>query len=252
MADPIFACDFNDAAVIADVTDTLGWDDPSQTAGSGTIALETEIIPREGTKSVKFVAPAYDDVTVARAALQKAGFSFAAYSQAWIEWYLYIKAAASYRMLGILDIEDADHPSTLTPGSSVYMTEDRMLHSALLRCGMAEVSSQVFSANNPREDFMPVDQWMKMRAYIYFDADPATGRVRVWRDDVLIVDAIGRTMPPGMYVTDRIQLGITNHEAPVEQTIYIADVKVWTSDPGDGLSPPGGGRRRDVPIPVMT
>lgn len=248
MADPVFASDFNDAAVIGDVTGAMGWDNPSQTAGSGVITLETVVIPRVGTKSVKLVAPAYSS-TVVRAALQKVGFAFSAYTEAWIEWYLYLASAASYRMLGLLDLEDADHPSGFTPGISLYVTGDRMLHAALLRCGSGEPMGQVSAANNPIENGMPIGRWMKMRAYLYFDADPASGRVKVWRDDALIIDAITRTMPPGLYVTDRIQLGITNHEAPVAQTAYIADVKVWTADPGDGLSPGGGGRRGDLPKP---
>lgn len=252
MADPIFSSDFNDATVIGDVTGAMGWDNPSQTAGSGAITLETVVIPRVGTKSIKCVAPAYDNVTIARAALQKIGFAFSAYTEAWIEWYLYITSAASYQMLGLLDIEDADHPSSLTPGTTLYMGPDRMLHSALVRSGTTEVRDQVSVANNPRENQMPVDQWVKMRAYLYFDNDPTTGRIKVWRDDALIMDAAGRTMPPGMYVTDRIQLGITNHEAPVAQTLYIADVRVWTADPGDGLSPGGSGRRRDLPKPEMS
>ncbi len=247
MPDPIFECDFGDAAVVGDIQTGLDWD-ANQTAGSGAITLEASIIPRVGTKSVKCAAPAYD-TTVVRAALQKVDFDFAAYTEAWIEWYLYISAANSYQMLGLLDIEDADHPSGLTPGVSIYMTADRMIHAALLRCGSTEVANQVSTANNPAENAMPTGAWVKMRAYLYFDADPTNGRVRVWRDDVLILDAAMRTMPPGMYITDRIQLGATNHEAPVANNVYIADVKVWDEDPGDGLSPGSGGRRGDRPRP---
>jgi hypothetical protein len=250
MASPIFSSDFNDATVIGDLQTGLNWD-ANQAVASGTLALESTIIPRVGTKSIKCVAPAYSS-TIARAALQKAAFSFSAYTATWIEWYLYIAAAASYHMLGLLDVEDPDHPSGLSAGRSLYMTKDRMLHSALLNAGQIDIANQPITGvvAGPQ---MPIAQWVKMRAYIFFDADAASGRVKLWRDDVLILDEAGRTMPPGMYVTDRIQIGITNHEAPVQQTLYVADVKVWTGEPDDGLSPPssggGGGGRHDVPTP---
>lgn len=253
MPAPVFTCDFNGAAVIGDTT-ALGWDNPSQTAQGGTLALEAVVIPRVGTKSIKCTAPALVTSPV-RAALQKAAFAFDAYTEAWIEWYVYVASAASYQMLGLLDIEDVDNPNNLKPGLSLYMTADRKLHCALVRCGANTVLDQGAAADTPvalraaMDASMPVDQWVKMRAYIFFAPDITNGRVKVWRNDVLIMDGALVTMPLGGYVTDRIQLGVTNHEGAVQQVVYIADVNVWSADPGDGLSPGGSGHRKDEPIP---
>ncbi len=50
------------------------------------------------------------------------------------------------------------------------------------------------------------------------------GRIKIWQDDIKVIDQRGRTLPTAECVIDRIQIGIT--ATPEESVLHVDDVQI--------------------------
>lgn len=77
-----------------------------------------------------------------------------------------------------------------------------------------------------REVDIPRGRWFRLRFALDLSAGE-DGRVRVWQDEVLVVDAPGRTLPVPFAVYNSLEVGITsNHDAA---TLLMDDLAVAIS-----------------------
>lgn len=77
---------------------------------------------------------------------------------------------------------------------------------------------------------IPTERWVEVSWYVLLD-DGMDGRVRIWQDDTLVVDASGQTLPYRTAIYNRMEVGISAHSFGNEaSTLYVDDI-VLTSEP---------------------
>lgn len=73
----------------------------------------------------------------------------------------------------------------------------------------------------------PTDQWVQVTWNIFLH--PEEGRVRVWQDDTLVVNATGPTLPFSTMFYNSLEVGISAHSFGSEPaTLFVDDVVVTT------------------------
>jgi hypothetical protein len=78
----------------------------------------------------------------------------------------------------------------------------------------------------------PRKQWVHVLLHLTL-SNQGDGRIQVWQDCQLIVDARGRNLPKADSVLDRMQLGITATD--LETTLFLDDLDLVISAEGSGL-----------------
>jgi hypothetical protein len=73
----------------------------------------------------------------------------------------------------------------------------------------------------------PTDQWVQVTWHVFLHPDE--GHVQVWRDEQLIVDAHGPTVPFRGMMYDSLEVGISAHSfGDQPTTLFVDDVRIGT------------------------
>jgi hypothetical protein len=168
--------------------------------------------------------------------------------EAWFEWWIWLN---DWRYTAYMYIWDLESPTTCTdavscpakgaqtictsPGRRLYIggAENRLLASDLGKWCAGEIMQQKPTRAVP----FPIQSWVRLRVHIVLRSD-ITGRLEVWQDDVMVIDARGRTLPRSDSVYERMQIGITQNGSDfVSNAVFVDDVSVWLENPGWDGSP---------------
>jgi len=116
----------------------------------------------------------------------------------------------------ILDLENKWFDES--PGIRLMLLNDDYLV-AELKYGLKPLYRQIGTTNIG----FPKNQWVKLKVYFLLDCN-SNGIVKVWQNDVLIIDQKGQTLPTSNSIQTNIEIGITACDQETE--MYMDDVKV--------------------------
>ncbi|NOY99506.1 MAG: hypothetical protein GXP40_09975 [Chloroflexi bacterium] len=229
----IFFDGFEDAKELTDLgpEDLSRWHGGQLTVDGNTVELTTEQV-HSGVQAVKFVAQPYDGSNASKADLYRSGLPFQDADEVWTEMWVYLVGGTDTGNLFLWDLEAPDTCILFTcqsPGRRLYLSglNGDELVSDLGKWWRGRAFRQ------PRGEALsfPKDRWVRLRVYLYLSPGK-DGRMRVWQDDDLVLDAVGRTLPASGAVYSRLQVGITANGNEFDtNTVYIDDVSIWDTDP---------------------
>ncbi len=234
-ADPIFSDGFENADTLEELgpEDLSRWHGARMTVDGNRIELTTEVV-HSGGQALKFVAkPKGEGGDVSKAYIERGGLPFANDDEVWTEMWVYIVGGTDTANLFLWDLEAPDTCILLScqsPGRRLFFSgpDGDWLNSDLGKWWRGKTFRQPQGA----EISFPADRWVRVRVYMRLSPE-TDGIMKVWQDDDLVIDAVGRTLPNSGAVYERLQVGITangnEHDA---NTLYLDDVTVWGRDPG--------------------
>lgn len=123
----------------------------------------------------------------------------------------------------LVDIEcDFAHES---PGIRLMIYQDGSLGAELKALGKPKYRQP----ENRRVRF-PTDRWVEIVWNVLLD-DQSSGRVRIWQDDQLVVDAAGATLPFRTAIYNRLEVGISAHSFGHEAATLFVDDVILSDEP---------------------
>jgi hypothetical protein len=231
---PAWEDDLEDAARLLDLFPADGSRFTQlQVEQGGACTLEHEVV-RSGSNSVKCVAPgvgqpkadlgrqdATDEIPSQPAPPH---FGQTADQELWAEMWFYVLDAGSCEGLFLWDIEESAANSA---GLRVHCKTDPASGVDYLK-----INSEFGASFQPDPPFiqLPFDRWVRVRVYVKFHV--LAGSVKIWVDDMPVLDATGRTARTRRSIYDSLQWGITVNASGRTQTVYFDDVSIWNRDPG--------------------
>ena len=204
-----------------------------QVEQGGACVLDHEIV-RAGSNSVKCVAPGVGQPKADLGRQDATGeipsqpapprFGQLADQELWAEMWFYLLDAGSCEGLFLWDIEESVANSA---GLRVHCKTDPGTGVDYLK-----MNSEFANSFQPDPPFiqLPFEQWVRVRVYVRFHV--LAGTVKIWVDDMLVLNATGRTARTRRSIYDSIQWGITVNASGRAQTVYFDDVSIHNRDPG--------------------
>jgi hypothetical protein len=135
---------------------------------------------------------------------------------------------AWYRIVG------PSRPHTIADFESRYVLQSPGLRLSLGEEGELEAELKTLNKvyyrqlGKPRKKF-PTDTWVCVTAEIFLD--PASGTVRIWQDDDLLIDAVGPTLAIPSAIIDSIEIGISAHSYPTGTVTLDMDDVIISREP---------------------
>lgn len=241
-ADPIFHDGFEDADQLADLfpADLSRWTAAQIEPLGNEIALSAEVV-HGGLQSLRCLAQPYNGRDASKADIVRELLTFADGDEAWFELWIYLVGGGSPQDVFLWDLEAPDTCTSTfacpeegngricnSPGRRLYLSGPfGWIKSDLGKWCVGEDFEQDEGAEVP----LPLDRWVRLRVFIRL-SDADDGVMRVWQDDVLLLDAVGITLPRGDSIYSRLQVGLTaNGNEQFPQTLYLDDVSIWAEPP---------------------
>ncbi len=231
-----FADGFEQAAAFEALfpADASRWHNRNRVPQSNPMRLETALV-HSGTQALFLSAPAYDGEDTPKASLMREFPPLGEGRQVWTEMYLYLPADSPAEDLFLWDMED---PATCllgvvchAPGRRLYLSAGA-LASDLGKWWRGRDFRQLDGAAIP----FPRERWVRLRVYLSLSAGGG-GRMMVWQDEALVLDARGRTLPASDSAYSRLEVGITANGSTQPARLYLDDVRLWDAPP-DWFAPP--------------
>jgi hypothetical protein len=181
---------------------------------------------RTGVSSLKCFCPAKSPAMIcAKASLSNALVYFVEGDDVWYQAWYYIEG--SVRPFTLVDLE-ADLAQS-APGIRLMLFDEGELGVEL-----KAMHKPMYRQAAEGKVTFPTDRWVKVTWYVRLDSE-VSGRVRVWQDDRLVVDATGQTLPFRTAVYNNLEVGISAHSfGDQPATLYVDDVQVTTKALVDG------------------
>lgn len=172
-----------------------------------------------GNRALKLVAGPYDGATASKADIVLGGLHVVKGDSLWFTGSYYLDGdAADVANLFLWDLETSRKAGS--PGRRLYLQPGARLASDLGKWHSGRKFRQPWGAGVP----FPTGRWVRLRVFLFL-SNRRDGRMRVWQDDQLVLDAQGQTLPTAKTVYDRLQVGITaNGCANHARTLYIDDI----------------------------
>lgn len=174
-----------------------------------------------GKASLKCICPAKTSSMIcAKASLSNSLVYFEEGDDVWYQAWYYV--AGDVRPFTLVDLEaDLVHNA---PGIRVMLYDEGEMGVEL----KAADKPQYRQKGDAKVKF-PTDRWVQATWHLHLDSG-ANGRVRLWQDDRLIVDATGQTHPFRTAVYNSLEVGISAHSfGDRPATLYVDDVLLTTT-----------------------
>ncbi len=215
--------------------DASRWHNVNRVPAASLLRLETENV-HNGAQALYLSAPPYDGQATPKASLTREFPPLGEGREVWTEMYLYLLQDASADDLFLWDLED---PQTCflglvchSPGRRLYLSGGALV-SDLGKWWRGRDFRQPTGTALP----FPRGRWVRLRVYLFLSAGKH-GRMMVWQDDALALDARGRTLPTTASAARRLEVGITANGNPQKSArLYLDDVHIWAETP-DWFIPP--------------
>lgn len=173
-----------------------------------------------GRQSLKCVCPPKSDSMVcAKASLSTGFIHFVKGEEIWYRaWY---RIDGQTRPYTLVDIE-SDLVSQ-SPGIRVMLFDGGELGVEL-----KALDKPTFRQPALRRKPFPLNQWVEVTWHIHLD-DGAAGRVQLWQDGALLVDAAGPTLPFRTAIYNSLEVGISAHSfGDKAATLFVDDIQLTT------------------------
>lgn len=175
-----------------------------------------------GKASLKCHCPAKTSSMIcAKASLSTSLVYFEEGEDVWYQAWYYV--AGDVRPFTLVDLEaDLVHNS---PGIRVMLYDDGEMGVEL-----KAASKPQFRQKGDVKVKFPTDRWVQATWHVHLDSG-ADGRVRLWQDDRLIVDAKGQTHPFRTAVYNSLEVGVSAHSFGDRPTTLFVDDVLLTTEP---------------------
>lgn len=173
-----------------------------------------------GASSLRCFCPAKSPSMIcAKASLSNSLVYFVEGDDVWYQAWYYIEG--SVRPFTLVDLE-ADLVQS-SPGIRVMLFDEGELGVEL----KALQKPHYRQAGDKKVSF-PTDRWVQVTWHMHLSAG-ARGRVRLWQDDQLLVDAVGQTLPFRTAIYNNLEVGISAHTfGDQPATVYVDDLLITT------------------------
>ena len=161
------------------------------------------------------------DNPVSKADIVKGGLFFREGDEVWIQVAVWMGASSTAADLYLLDIESTMYRGD--PGRRVHLRAD----------GTLRVESKgrfhgpsLTQGDDPLQ--FPSGEWVELVLALELSTD-ADGRVRLWQNEVLLIDENAKTLAESRSVLDRLQIGLTANPSGGTAEAWFDDVVVTTT-----------------------
>ena len=242
-ATPIFFDGFEDAEQFLDLfpLDGSRWSFVQEEPRGNLVSLTTEQV-HTGAQALKCYARAYNGVNASKADIGNSLLSFANGDEVWTEAWIYLVGGTPTPNVFLWDLEAPDTCTSViacpregtgrlcnSPGRRLYLTGPA---GGWLKSDLGKwCRGRNFEQLAGQEVSLPTDTWVRIRTYQRL-SDQWDGRMKVWQDDLLVIDAVGITLPREDARYTRLEVGITaNGDETNSHILYLDDVRVWNRRP---------------------
>ena len=173
----------------------------------------------DGLQSLRCVCPAKTSSMICTKASLATGFIyFEQGDDLWFQAWYRIDGPA--RPFTLADIEGRHVKES--PGIRLMLFEGNELGVEL-----KAIDKPKYRQSPKSRVLFPTDQWVQVTWNLFLHPDE--GRVRVWQDDSLVVDATGPTLPFSTMIYNSLEVGISAHSFGSEPaTLFVDDVVITT------------------------
>lgn len=180
----------------------------------------TQIHHHSGDQSLKCFCPAKSfGMICTKASIGSGFFYFEEGEDIWFQAYFRIEGET--RPFTLADIEGRHVKES--PGIRLMLFDDGVLGAEL-----KALDKPQYRQPSDRKVLFPTDQWVKVTWHIHLH--PNEGKIHIWQDDNLVVDAVGPTLPFPKMILNSVEVGISAHSfGSKPATLFVDDVVVTTT-----------------------
>jgi hypothetical protein len=191
--------------------------------GANTIGLDTGRAD-SGPASLRMDASP-TGASVSKAAIAKQGMDFRPGDRITARFRLYLEDNGSAENLFLMDFESTEKLGY--PGRRLALSSGQELMLESKNTGGAFGSGPNFRQASAAKMPLPKGRWVSIRLELDLARD-GQGGVKIWQDDVLVLEARGQTFPTEPEITryDWMELGITANSSASSQRLWLDDVSL--------------------------
>ncbi|MDX1928778.1 MAG: hypothetical protein SFV81_19770 [Pirellulaceae bacterium] len=173
-----------------------------------------------GNQSLRcFCPPKSASMICAKASIASGFFYFEEGEDLWFQSHF--KVDGETRPFTLADIEGRHVKES--PGIRLMIFQDGALGAEL-----KSLDKPTFRQAPESKVLFPTDEWVKVTWHVYLHPDD--GKIHIWQNDRLIVDAVGPTLPFSKMILNSVEVGISAHSfGNKPSTLFVDDIVVTHS-----------------------
>ncbi len=181
----------------------------------------TQVQSHSGHQSLKcFCPPKSARMVCAKASIGSSFFYFEQGDDVW--FHAYFKIDGESRPFTLADIEGRHVKES--PGIRLMLFGDGELGAEL-----KAMDKPQYRQASDRRIMFPTDEWVQVTWHLYLHPDD--GKLRIWQNDSLVVDAVGPTLPFAGMILNSVEVGISAHSFGNKPTTLFVDDVIVTRSP---------------------